>query len=482
MRVICSNCQAAYEVPEEKIPEKGLKVRCSKCQFVFEVKRAEQIVEAIEGEPKQKELPKTDEPTLQQRLQPQPSPVSETTPSTYLSELEGVVDKFKRQRRINSILGAVIIVIAAAIAGFLVWQFGIKPSIPKAPPIDPESVYFEAYDLFKKDTLDKYAEASNKLASLLVAYPAFAKGFALLSMCQAIQAELGHDMSLFEQSRLNLKKAFDLNKNLPEAYLAAAVLAIREGDYDNATDVLNSLEKMAPENPQFYTVKGELLYRQGRLDDALASFDEAIKRDSRDARALYLSALILKEKQDYAGALTRAKQVLEISHSHYDAMQLKVNIESIQAEKVKEVGQLAAVQKPVEEKKLPEQKPSEEQKPAVDEFQENFNKARSLFNKGRSSAALGYAQKAVQLNPRSCQAKTLLGWIYLDTGRLDEAKEQFNAATAGCPEALYGLGMVYKEQGQTQTAIMYLERFLATNPKGQDASEASRLLTTLRGE
>lgn len=482
MRVTCSNCQTAYEVPEDKIPEKGMKVRCTKCQFVFEVKRAVPIVEVIEVEQKQPAAPKAAEPTPEPRPPIQEAPVRATMPREYVAELEGAVDKFKRQRRVNSILGVVIIVAAAAIAGFLIWQFGIKPATPKTPPVDPEAVYLEAYDLFKKDTLDRYIEASDKLTSLLAARPEFAKGFALLSMCQTMQAELKRDSTLFEQSRLNLKKALDLNRNLPEAYLAVAVLAIREKDYENATEVLNSAETMAPENPQVYAVKGELLYKQGKLDDAASAFEEAVKRDSRDARAHYLLALILKEKQDYAGALSRVNQVLEISHTHYDAIRLKNELEALQAGKVGEIGQGAAEQKPEEVKKPAEQKPSEEQKPQVDEFAQNFNTARSLFKKGRSSAALSYAQKAVQLNPKSCQAKTLLGWIYLDTGSLEDAKEQFNAASGGCSEALYGLGMVYKEQGQTQTAIMYIQRFLDTNPKGETANEASRLLATLRGE
>lgn len=477
MRVICSNCRATYDVPDERIPEKGMRVRCSKCQFVFEVKRAEKTAEPIEAEPAREKASKSVEPVLEQSAATQKRSDFVPSSSEYVAELEETINRLKQRRRINSILGVAIVVIVAAVAIFLIWQFGIKPSKPKAPFIDPQTVYLEAYDLFRKDTLDKYAEAADKLTALLSAQPSFAKGFALLSMCQSMQAGLKRDSGLLEQSRINAKKALDLDKNLPEVYLAAAILAIQEKDYSNAIDVLKSAEALDPENPQLYTVKGELFYKQGMLDEAQKALTEAIKRDSRDARAHYLLALVLKEKQDYAGALGMLKQVLEISHTHYDAIRLKGELEqAVVAEKERKPEQ--AVSQSLKEEK----RPAEEQKLSTDEFAQNFNTAKNLFNRGRPTAALSYAQKAVQLNPRSCQAKTLLGWIYLDIGNLEEAKEQFNSASGGCPEALYGLGMVYKEQGQTQTAIMYLERFLATNPRGADAEEASRVLSTLRGE
>jgi len=505
MRITCSNCGTSYEVPAEKIPEKGMKVRCAKCQLVFEVKRAEQKIEAVEQ--KLPEAPKAPEKAPEPRA-PVQKPISRPiiTP-TYVSELEGAVDEFRRKKKVNTLAGIGVIVVVAAIAGFIIWQFGIKPSAPKAPPTTIEGLYNDAYDLFKKDTLDDYTAAIGKLAASLSLKPDFAKGFALLSMSQAMLAEKKHDATPLEGARANAKKALDMDENLTEARLAVAMIGIIESDYANAEKVLEAAGQSAPDDPLVSVVRGDLLYKEGKLDDALNALGEAIKRDPRIAKAQYLSALILKDKQDYAGALARVNEVLSISHSHSDAIQLKTELEALIAEqargteqeatpeqKTEQVAEQQAEQMPeqkaeqkVEQKpeqkaeQKPEQKQPEEQKPAVDEFQQNFDTAKNLFNKGRSSTALKYAEKAVQLNPKNCNAKTLLGWIYLDTGDAEASKEQFNAATRGCPEALYGLGVAYKEQGQTQSAIMYIQKFLDTNPKGELADEASRLLATLRG-
>ncbi|MBI3183634.1 MAG: zinc-ribbon domain-containing protein [Myxococcales bacterium] len=40
MIVKCSQCQTRFKIPDEKVTEKGVKVRCTKCQHTFRVKRA----------------------------------------------------------------------------------------------------------------------------------------------------------------------------------------------------------------------------------------------------------------------------------------------------------------------------------------------------------------------------------------------------------------------------------------------------------
>jgi len=41
MKITCPECEAAYQIAEEKIPEKGASVTCKKCQNRFTVKREE---------------------------------------------------------------------------------------------------------------------------------------------------------------------------------------------------------------------------------------------------------------------------------------------------------------------------------------------------------------------------------------------------------------------------------------------------------
>src|SRR5688572_192226 len=39
MIVKCDQCQTRFKIPDEKVTEKGVKVRCTKCQHTFRVKR-----------------------------------------------------------------------------------------------------------------------------------------------------------------------------------------------------------------------------------------------------------------------------------------------------------------------------------------------------------------------------------------------------------------------------------------------------------
>ncbi|NNB91506.1 zinc-ribbon domain-containing protein, partial [Corallococcus exiguus] len=39
MIVQCEQCQTRFKIPDEKVTEKGVKVRCTKCQNTFRVAR-----------------------------------------------------------------------------------------------------------------------------------------------------------------------------------------------------------------------------------------------------------------------------------------------------------------------------------------------------------------------------------------------------------------------------------------------------------
>ena len=41
MIVACAGCETKYSLPDENVPEKGIRVRCPKCKFVWRLKSAE---------------------------------------------------------------------------------------------------------------------------------------------------------------------------------------------------------------------------------------------------------------------------------------------------------------------------------------------------------------------------------------------------------------------------------------------------------
>ena len=50
MIVKCERCQTKFKIPDDKVTDKGVKVRCTKCQHTFRVNRAGPVDAAPAGE------------------------------------------------------------------------------------------------------------------------------------------------------------------------------------------------------------------------------------------------------------------------------------------------------------------------------------------------------------------------------------------------------------------------------------------------
>src|SRR6476469_9541099 len=51
MIVKCGSCQTRFKIPDEKVTDKGVKVRCTKCQNTFRVTKADAQPPAPSGPP-----------------------------------------------------------------------------------------------------------------------------------------------------------------------------------------------------------------------------------------------------------------------------------------------------------------------------------------------------------------------------------------------------------------------------------------------
>ncbi|NOJ83194.1 zinc-ribbon domain-containing protein [Myxococcus xanthus] len=81
MIVKCERCQTRFKIPDEKVTEKGVKVRCTKCQNTFRVTR-----EAAAGAPGEPPAPSSDgqvDPFAQFGVAPDPTSVDVTKPGYF---------------------------------------------------------------------------------------------------------------------------------------------------------------------------------------------------------------------------------------------------------------------------------------------------------------------------------------------------------------------------------------------------------------
>jgi tetratricopeptide (TPR) repeat protein len=90
----------------------------------------------------------------------------------------------------------------------------------------------------------------------------------------------------------------------------------------------------------------------------------------------------------------------------------------------------------------------------------------------------------VQSSPESPIARGGLGMAYLDRGRLDEAREQFEMAIKLLPndyKSYYNLGLVYHQKGNWNKAVENFKRSVAIHPRAIRAHYNLATLYAMRG-
>lgn len=153
--------------------------------------------------------------------------------------------------------------------------------------------------------------------------------------------------------------------------------------------------------------------------------------------------------------------------------------------------------------------------------QAQFGLGNALVRQNKLPEAEAAYQAALKADPNMATAHANLGVVYYQQGNLGKAADAFNAALRikaddaqtlyllgavriqennlteaekllikardldpNLPEVYYGLGVLYKQRGQTDQAIAAFEKFLEIGP-GQDASAADyarRELAELKGQ
>ena len=101
----------------------------------------------------------------------------------------------------------------------------------------------------------------------------------------------------------------------------------------------------------------------------------------------------------------------------------------------------------------------------------------------RTAEAGAELEASLRLDPANARARSLLGWVYLDEGRLDEALREQQAALDADPgfaPAHYGLGVIYRRRGEVVMARRHYEEFIRRQPRSYAAWQAREDLARLR--
>jgi len=210
-------------------------------------------------------------------------------------------------------------------------------------------------------------------------------------------------------------------------------------------------------NPHSYMARnnlGTVCLNQGRLDEAMACFREALEIQPHDANAYLNLGAALFQGGQADGAILQYQKALEIQPGLAEAHKNLGDV-FLQLGRVDEA--LAHSRKAVEIR------------PEFAEAQNNLGNA--LLQKGQLDEAITHLQRAVDLLPEYPNALNNLGVALIQRGKAAAAMALFQKAVDIQPdfaEAHNNLGKLQLQQGKVREAVAHYETALKLQPDDPD--------------
>jgi tetratricopeptide (TPR) repeat protein/arylsulfatase A-like enzyme len=180
---------------------------------------------------------------------------------------------------------------------------------------------------------------------------------------------------------------------------------------------LESLGYLRQDTANSHNNRGLALLAEGKYDDAIAAFRQAIaSAEDLGIARLNIARALFKQK-DYAGAAGELREFLVREPRSKEAENLLGNI---------------------------------------------------AMEEGRARDAETHFRRALEYEPQFTDARNSLGILFERQGRLEEALAEFRAVLAIDPdyaEALNNVGVIHKKQGRLQDAIESFRRAIAADPE-----------------
>jgi len=245
---------------------------------------------------------------------------------------------------------------------------------------------------------------------------------------------------------------------------AEARLAMNQGA--EAVQVAERVLKLEGESVQGWTYLAATQDRAGRPADARETYERALKKHPGHLGVgLALTALHQREKR----TLLAAKLLGELAESNPLSPAPLVELAMLRESEKDAAGAVAAYRQALLR---------DERNPIA----LNNLAVRLGADPKTRDEAVGLAERAYQVAPRSPAIAETLGWIVFQKGDVDRAQKLLEQAVAGQPDdptGRYHLAQVYARRGKKAEARRELEAALKA-PAFAEAADARKLLDTLR--
>jgi tetratricopeptide (TPR) repeat protein len=239
------------------------------------------------------------------------------------------------------------------------------------------------------------------------------------------------------------------------AHLDLGEALVEQGRVDDAIVHFQQALQIRPGYAEAYFDLGNALLQQGRLDEAMVYFQQALQIRPDYADAHFNLGVALLRKGNVDEAIAQFQQALEIEPDDAEA-RLALGNALLQQGRVDEAMVYFRTARQIE----------------PDDAEAHLALGNALLQQGRVDEAIVHFQTALQIEPKNAEAQCDLGAALFRKGNIDEAIAHFQKALAikpGFAEAHINLGSAFVKKGEVVEAINHFQKALEIEPDNVEA-------------
>lgn len=189
-------------------------------------------------------------------------------------------------------------------------------------PKEARKAFEKGLEYIKKN---KYAEARTEYEKAVQIDQKFAAAWCELGKMQAGAQD-------FDMARGSFRMAIQSDPKFPVPYLELSKIAVEQKKWQEVSDLTATTIKLDSfDYPQAFLFNAAAHYNLRETEAAEKSVKEADRLDSRHQypQIAHLYGLILAQKQDYAGAVTRLRDYLKLYPGASDAADVRIQLQKL---------------------------------------------------------------------------------------------------------------------------------------------------------
>ena len=285
--------------------------------------------------------------------------------------------------------------------------------------------------------------------------------------------------------------------------LVVIMVSEKKGNWEDAKTRLEALITREPEEPEYLTRLGVVLFQMDDLEKSLKVFGQAIEKGAQLPPPYALVAQLLNQKGRTQEAKTYISEAVKNNQTNFQVMSVAANL-AVQWEMIPQAKQYA-------ERALklnPESLDAQAMCGLIALYEQNFEQAQKYYegilkvdpnnfygknglalalceqtDQTKVSMGLAYAKQNAEANPQSIDALSTWAWTSLKAGQMDMAENILNRIqNSGVISAAgaYYLAEIKQLKGDTELATTLANAALSTKNNYPKRVAAQELLNKLQ--